>query len=269
MNDTFDVIIIGAGVSGLYAQYRMRELGLTVRGFEAGSDVGGTWYWNRYPGARFDSESYSYQYSFSKELTDEWVWTEKFASQPEIERYLNFVAGKFDLKRDIRFNSRVEHVVFNDQDRMWTVETDKGDKVRARFVLCATGLLSAFQMPPYAGVENFKGRSLHSARWPKETIDFTGKRVAIVGSGPTAVQILQTIAPEVSNLKIFQRTANWCTPLRNEPVSAVEQEEMKVKAEEIFELCKRTSAAFIHDMDSRASGEVPKAERLAKYQELY
>ena len=269
MNDTFDVIIIGAGVSGLYAHYRMRELGLTVRGFEAGSDVGGTWYWNRYPGARFDSESYSYQYSFSKELTDEWVWSEKFAGQPEIERYLNFVADKFDLKRDIRFNARVEHVVFNDQDRMWTVETDKGDVARARFVLCATGLLSAFQMPPYEGVENFKGRSLHSARWPKETIDFKGKRVAILGSGPTAVQILQTIAPEVGDLKIFQRTANWCTPLRNGPVSAAEQEEMKVKAEEIFELCKRTSAAFIHDMDARASGEVPKAERLANYQELY
>jgi cation diffusion facilitator CzcD-associated flavoprotein CzcO len=269
MQDNVDVIIIGAGISGLYAQYRMRELGLSVQGFEAGSDVGGTWYWNRYPGARFDSESYSYQFSFSEELIQEWTWSEKFAGQPEIERYVNFVADKFDLKRAIEFNSRVESVVFDDASRTWTVETLNGKTCRGRFVLCATGLLSAYQMPPYPGTENFKGLSLHSARWPKEDIDFSGKKVAIIGSGPTAVQILQTIAPQVGELKLFQRTANWCTPLRNQPVTAAEQEEMKVKANDVFELCKRTAAAFIHDMDMRASTEVSKAERMAKYQELY
>ena len=269
MRENVDVIIIGAGISGLYAQYRMRELGLSVQGFEAGEGVGGTWYWNRYPGARFDSESYSYQFSFSDELLKEWTWSEKFAGQPEIERYVNFVADKFDLKRAIQFNARIRSVVFDDATRRWTVTTEKGEQSRARFVLCATGLLSAFQLPPYPGGEDFKGLSLHSARWPKEKIDFTGKRVAIIGSGPTAVQILQTIAPEVGELKLFQRTANWCTPLRNEPVSATEQERMKSEAKEVFELCNRTFAAFIHDMDPRPSTAVPKAERWAKYEELY
>jgi len=269
MNERFDAIVIGAGVSGLYSIYRLRELGLSTKAFEAGSGVGGTWYWNCYPGARFDSESYSYQYSFSPELVEEWAWSEHFAGQPEIERYLNFVADKFDLRRDIEFGSRVATVHFDEDDRLWTVETENGHRARARFVLCATGLLSAHQFPPYPGVHDFKGQSLHSARWPKEGIDFTGKRVGIIGSGPTAVQIIQTIAADVGQLTVFQRTANWCTPLRNGPIDAATQADLKANAGEIFDLCKRTFAAFIHDMDTRASSEVPKAERWARYQELY
>ena len=269
MNEQFDAIVIGAGVSGLYALHRMRELGLSTRVFEAGTGVGGTWYWNCYPGARFDSESYTYQYSFSKDLLDEWSWSEQFAGQPEIERYLNFVADKFDLRRDIQFKSRVATVNFDDGDRLWTVTTESGQRARARFVLCATGLLSAHQFPDYAGVQDFTGRSLHTARWPKEGIDFHGKRVAIIGSGPTAVQIIQTIASEVAHLTVFQRTANWCTPLRNAPIDAVGQAEFRANAQDIFDTCKRTFAAFIHDMDTRASSEVPKAERWARYQELY
>ena len=217
MSQDFDVIVIGAGVSGLYSLYKLRELGLSARVFEAGTGIGGTWYWNRYPGARFDSESYTYQYSFSQELLDEWEWTEHFSGQPEIERYLHYVADKFDLKRDIELNARVATVIYNAGEKLWEIETKSGVRARARFVLAATGLLSAHQFPDYAGVDSFKGISLHSARWPKETIDFSGKRVGIIGSGPTAVQIIQSIAPDVAYLTVFQRTANWCTPLGKSP----------------------------------------------------
>jgi cation diffusion facilitator CzcD-associated flavoprotein CzcO len=269
MREDFDAIVIGAGVSGLYALYKLRRLGLSARVFEAGTDIGGTWYWNRYPGARFDSESYSYQYSFSQELLDEWEWSEHFAGQPEVEKYLHFVADKLDLKRDIECDARVATVVYDEAHNRWEIATQNGLRGRARYVICATGLLSAHQFPPYPGVEDFTGRSLHSARWPKEPVDFTGKRVGIIGTGPTGVQIIQTIAPEVARLTVFQRTANWCTPLRNRPITAEEQRELKAKAHEIFALCKRTWAGFIHEPDPRSAMEVPRAERWARYQDLY
>jgi cation diffusion facilitator CzcD-associated flavoprotein CzcO len=270
MSTTYDAIVIGAGISGLYSTYRLRERGLTVHGFEAGSDVGGTWYWNRYPGCRFDSESYTYQYSFSKELFQEWHWSEHFASQPEIERYVHFVADKFDLKRHYDFDARVKTVHFDDTDRMWTVTAEDGRSARARFIVAGTGLLSAFQLPDYPGVHDFAGLTVHTARWPKEGIDVRGKRVGIIGSGPTAVQVIQSIAPEVGHLTVFQRTANWCTPLRNRPITAEEQSDLTARAAEIIDHCKQTFAGFIHDMDPRASTEVAsKEERWAKYQELY
>jgi cation diffusion facilitator CzcD-associated flavoprotein CzcO len=269
MTQDYDAIVIGAGVSGLYALHKLRKLGLSARVFEAGTDIGGTWYWNRYPGARFDSESYSYQYSFSQELLDEWEWSEHFAGQPEIERYLHFVADKLDLKRDIECNARVATVIYDEADNGWEVATQNGLRARAHYVICATGLLSAHQFPPYPGVGDFTGRSLHSARWPKEPVDFTGKRVGIIGTGPTGVQIIQSIAPEVAHLTVFQRTANWCTPLRNRPITAEEQRELKAKAHDIFALCKRTWAGFIHEPDPRTAMEVPKEERWARYQDLY
>lgn len=265
----YDALVIGAGVSGLYALYKLRQLGLSVRVFEAGSDIGGTWYWNRYPGARFDSESYSYQYSFSQELIDEWQWSEHFAAQPEIERYLHFVADKFDLKRDVECNARVATAIYDETDKRWEITTQNGLRARARYVICATGLLSAHQFPPYEGVADFAGLSLHSARWPKDPVDFTGKRVGIIGTGPTGVQIIQTIAPDCQQLTVFQRTANWCTPLRNRPITAEEQTDLHKKAHEIFAQCKRTWAGFIHDPDPRAAMTVPKAERWARYQMLY
>ncbi len=218
MTQQYDAIVIGAGVSGLYALYKLRQLGLSARVFEAGTDIGGTWYWNRYPGARFDSESYSYQYSFSQELMDEWEWSEHFSGQPEIERYLHFVADKFDLKRYIECHARVASVMYNKADKRWEIETQNGLRARARYVICATGLLSVHQFPDYAGVEDFAGLSLHSARWPKEPVDFTGKRVGIIGSGPTGVQIIQSIAPDCAQLTVFQRTANWCTPRTGEGI---------------------------------------------------
>jgi cation diffusion facilitator CzcD-associated flavoprotein CzcO len=269
MSERFDAIVIGAGVSGLYALYRLRELGLSVRVFEAGSGVGGTWFWNCYPGARFDSESYSYQYSFSKELLEEWDWTQHFAAQPETERYLNHVADKFDLRRDIELEARVRTVRYDVATKLWEIETENGLHARARFVLAATGLLSAHQLPDYEGVETFGGLSLHTARWPREGIDFRGKRVGIIGTGPTGVQVIQSIAPEVGHLTVFQRTANWCTPLRNRPIDAATRRELKENAAEIFAVCNRTFAGFIHEMDERDGTGIPKEERWAQYQRLW
>ena len=247
MSNVYDAVVIGGGISGLYTLYKLRELGLSARVLEAGTDIGGTWYWNRYPGARFDSESYSYQYSFSKELIDEWQWTEHFAAQPEIERYVHFVADKFDLKRDIELNARVESAVYDEQTKRWVLTTTNGLVVEGSYLICATGLLSAFQLPDYEGVESFEGQALHSARWPKEPVDFTGKRVGVIGTGPTGVQIIQSIAPECEALTVFQRTANWCTPLRNRPITADEQTKLKETADEIFAICKRSWAGFIHE----------------------
>ena len=269
MTKQYDVIVIGAGVSGLYALYKLREFGLSTRAFEAGSGVGGTWYWNRYPGARFDSESCSYQYSFSQELLDEWNWSEQFAGQPETERYLNFVADKFGLRGDIEFNARVRSVHYDDAEKIWEIETEAGLRARAQFVLCATGLLSAHQFPDYKGVERFEGLTLHTARWPKEGVDLGGQRVGMIGSGPTAVQIVQTIASEVGHLKLFQRTANWCTPLRNETLDPQTQKAQQQNAHATFELCKTTFGGFIHGLDERLWSDVSKEQRWAKYQGLY
>ena len=269
MTERYDAIVIGAGVSGLYTLHKLRALGLAARVFEAGTDIGGTWYWNRYPGARFDSESYSYQYSFDRSLVDDWEWSEHFAAQPEVERYLHFAADRLDLKRDIECNARVASAVYDEANKSWTIETKNGIRASAPYLVCATGLLSAYQLPDYEGVENFAGLSLHSARWPKEPVDFSGKRVGVIGNGPTGVQIIQSIAPECGHLTVFQRTANWCTPLRNRAITPEEQRAHKAKADEIFALCKRTWAGFIHEPDARSAMDVPLEERWVRYQELY
>jgi cation diffusion facilitator CzcD-associated flavoprotein CzcO len=193
----FDAVIIGAGVSGLYQLYKLRELGLRVRVFEAGSGVGGTWYWNRYPGARFDSESYTYGYSFSQELLDEWDWEEHFAAQPQTERYLNYVTDKFDLRRDIQFNSRVALARYREETRSWEVVLEDGGRYSTRLLITAIGILSAPTMPNIPGVSTFKGQSCHTHSWPKEGVDFAGKHVGIIGTGATAVQTIQEIAKTV------------------------------------------------------------------------
>src|SRR5712691_2406834 len=185
--EQFDVIIIGAGVTGLYALYRLRELGLAVRTFEDGGGVGGTWYWNRYPGARFDSESYTYGYSFSEELLQEWDWKEHYSGQPENERYLNYVADKFDLRRDIRLNSRVISAVYDERENRWEVHTEDGHRARAPFVIAAVGVLSAHYVPDFAGLESFQGAWCHTGRWPKDGLEVAGKRVGVIGTGATAV----------------------------------------------------------------------------------
>jgi len=265
----FDVIIIGAGMSGLYQLYRMRELGLRVRVFETGTNIGGTWYWNRYPGARFDSESYSYGYSFSKELLEEWEWSEHFAGQPETLRYLNHVADKFDLRRDIQFCSRVTAAVFDEEARSWTVTLEDESTYHTRFLITAIGPLSTPTLPRIEGRDSFQGQSFHNARWPKTPVALAGKRVAVIGTGATGVQTIQTIAAEVGHLTVFQRTPNWCAPLHNGKIDAETQRKIKAGYPEMFARCQETFACFIHTPDPRGAFEVSDEEREAFYEKLY
>jgi cation diffusion facilitator CzcD-associated flavoprotein CzcO len=265
----YDAIIIGAGLSGMYQLYRLRELGLRVRVFEAGTNVGGTWYWNRYPGARFDSESYSYGYSFSRELLEEWEWSEHFAGQPETLRYCNYVADKFDLRRDIQFRSRVVTAIYDEDTRSWRITLEDGSEHTCRFLVTAIGPLSTPTLPRIEGRDSFRGDSFHTARWPKEPVDFAGKRVAVIGTGATGVQTIQTIAGEVGHLTVFQRTPNWCAPLHNGKIDAEMQAKIKAGYPEIFARCQETFACFIHTPDPRGALEVSDAEREAFYEKLY
>ena len=271
-NDTvevMDVLIIGAGVSGLYQLYRLRQIGLNARSFEAGGGVGGTWYWNRYPGARFDSESYSYAYSFSEELLQEWDWTEHFSGQPENEKYLNFVADKFKLKPHIRLNSRIKSAIYDEKANRWDVTTEDGHRARAQYVISAVGILSATHMPNIPGIETFKGQSFHTSRWPHEKVDFTGKRVGVIGSGATAVQLIPHVAKEAKHLTVFQRTANYCCPLRNSTIGDEEQSKIKASYQEIFRRCNQTFASFMQEFDPRRTFDVPQAERYAFYEHIW
>jgi cation diffusion facilitator CzcD-associated flavoprotein CzcO len=269
-NDTeFDVIVIGAGVAGLYQLYRLRELGLRARVFEAGSGVGGTWYWNRYPGARFDSESWTYGYSFSKELLQEWDWEEHFAAQPQTERYLNYVADKFDLRPDIQLNSRVTSAYYREETRSWLVTLEDGSRHSTRFLITAIGILSAATMPNIPGIETFKGVSCHTHRWPKKGVDFAGKRVGIIGTGATAVQTIQELTKTAGHLTIFQRTPNWCAPLHNAKISKEEMDDIRARYDEIFALCRTSPGCYIHVPDPRKTLETSPEEREAFWEQLY
>ena len=265
----YDVIIVGAGMSGMYQLYRLREFGLSIRVFEAGSDVGGTWYWNRYPGARFDSESWSYGYSFSKEVLEEWNWSENFSAQPETLKYLNFVADKFDLRRDMQFNARVKEAAFDEAANEWEIELEDGGRARARLLITALGPLSAPTMPNIPGVEDYQGEAYHTGLWPHEPVDFAGKRVAVIGTGSTGVQTIQEVAKDAAQLTVFQRTPNWCAPLLNSPIAPEEQPKIKARYDEIFEQCKQTHGCFIHKADPRYALEVSEEERNAFYEKLY
>ncbi|HEY0107264.1 MAG TPA: NAD(P)/FAD-dependent oxidoreductase [Rhizomicrobium sp.] len=216
----YDAVVIGAGFAGLYAVHKLTSLGFNVLGFEKGEDVGGVWYWNRYPGARCDCESYYYSYSFSPELEQEWSWSLRYSEQPEILRYLNHVADRFDLRRHFRFSRAVTAASFDDARGLWTVEDSAGERVTARFVISAAGCLSEVQRPAIPGLGGFAGRILHTAAWPHEPQDFTGKRVAIIGTGASGVQAISRIAKQAKALTVFQRTANWVIPVWNAPTSA-------------------------------------------------
>ena len=218
-----DVLVIGAGLSGLYILYCLRQRGLSARAYEAGSDVGGTWYWNRYPGARVDVESMQYSYHFSDELAQEWKWTEKFATQPELLQYVNHVADRFDLRRDVKFDTRVTSAIFDDDANQWTVQTDRGDIASAPYCIMATGSLSTPYRPPFPGLDEFRGDWYHTAMWPHHEVDFSGKRVGIVGTGSTGIQAIPVVAAQAKHLTVFQRTPNYTAPARNRPLDSDEQ----------------------------------------------
>jgi len=265
----FDAVVIGAGVSGLYQLYRLRELGLRVRVFEAGTGVGGTWYWNRYPGARFDSESWTYGYSFSQALLEEWDWEEHFAAQPETERYLNYVADKFDLRRDIQFRSRVTAAHYQEDTRSWDVILEDGRRYTTRLLITAIGVLSAATMPTIPGVATFQGQSCHTHYWPKVPVRFEGKRVAVIGTGATGVQTITEVAKTAGHLTVFQRTPQWCAPLHNAKIGKEEMNRIRADYPEIFARCQETYGCFIHATDPRATYEVTQEEREAFWEKLY
>jgi cation diffusion facilitator CzcD-associated flavoprotein CzcO len=265
----FDAIVIGAGISGMFMLYRLRELGLTTRVFEAGSDVGGTWYWNRYPGARFDSESWTYGYSFSKELLQEWDWKEQFSPQPDTLAYLNHVADKFDLRRDMQFRSRVKCAAWDEAKTAWTVTLEDGNRANSTFLFTAMGVLSTPTLPKVAGRESFAGQAYHPGLWPHTPVDFTGKRVGIIGTGATAIQAIPEIAKTAKQLTVFQRRPNWAAPLHNAKISKLEMEEIKSRYDEIYAHCRTTATSFIHNADPRATFDVSPQEREAFWEKLY
>jgi cation diffusion facilitator CzcD-associated flavoprotein CzcO len=265
----YDAIIIGAGMAGLYQLYRLRQLGLSVRVFESGAGVGGTWYWNRYPGARFDSESYSYGYSFSEELLQEWEWSEHFSAQPETLRYLNVVADKFDLRKDIECSRHVTVAVYDEAKNCWAIELEDGSRARATLLITAIGILSAPQMPKVEGIDSFQGDSFHTSRWPHVPVDFTGKRIAVIGTGATGVQVIQEVAKTAGHLTVFQRTPNYCAPLRNSPIDGDTQRHIKASYPEIFETCRASHGGFLHNADPRYALQVSPEERAAFYEKLY
>ena len=274
MSKQYDAIIIGAGISGMYQLHKLREQGLSVKVFEAGSGVGGTWYWNKYPGCRFDSESYTYGYSWSDEVLQEWNWTERFAPQPETERYLNFVADKFDFRKDIQFDSKISKATFDEANSQWEVELEDGNTARAEFLISATGPLNAYTLPRIPGIDSFKGDWAHTARYPKEGFggkgtDFSGKRVGVIGTGATGVQVIQEVAKTADSLTVFQLAPEWCAPLKNSPLDQSEMDDIKANYKKIFAECNETFGAFHHKFDERSALDVPADEREAFFEMRY
>jgi cation diffusion facilitator CzcD-associated flavoprotein CzcO len=264
-----DVIVIGAGVIGIYMLYKAREAGFNAVTLEQADGAGGVWYWNRYPEARFDSESYTYAYLFSKELFDDWHWSELFAGQPEVERYLNHVVDRFDLRRHMHFGVRVNSVTWDDDTATWLVRAADGTELRTHFVVSATGGLSAPYFPDVPGRESFRGISHHTGLWPKEPIDFKGKRVAVVGTGPSGVQVVPAIVDEVASLTVYQRTPNWCTPLNNRPLTDEDQEWLRRDFEPIRNQLNTGVSGFLHVPCDRYSTDDTKEERWAHYEKMW
>ncbi|HYZ21776.1 MAG TPA: NAD(P)/FAD-dependent oxidoreductase [Rhodopila sp.] len=246
---TLDAAVIGTGVAGLYQLHLLREQGLDVKAFDAAPDVGGTWYWNRYPGARFDSESYCYQYLFSEDLYKGWSWSEKFPGQPEIERWMHYVADKLDLRRDIRFNTTITSAHFNEDTGRWTVRTDKGEVIDTRFLVTCCGMLSAPLASVFPGQDTFKGQLFHTARWPNEPIDLAGKRVGVIGIGATGIQVVQTIAGEAGHLTVFVRTPQYVIPMNNPKFTPADQQAYKAKFEWFAKRLPHTFSGFEHDFE--------------------
>jgi cation diffusion facilitator CzcD-associated flavoprotein CzcO len=266
----FDAIVVGAGFSGLYMLHRLRDkLGLSARVLEAGDGVGGTWYWNRYPGARCDSESYYYSYSFSDELQQEWEWTERYPEQPEIMRYLNHVADKFDLRPDIQLGTRVTSAAFDEEANRWEIRTDGGETFSARFLITAVGCLSAANIPQIKGLESFEGDWYHTGAWPHEGVDFAGKRVGVVGTGSTGIQAIPVIAEEAGHLTVFQRTANYSVPARNAPVDPEDLKETKANYDEIRRKQRESINGHPFDINEQSPLDVSEEVRRAMYEDAW
>jgi len=274
--DRFDVIIIGAGLSGMYQLHLLRKLGFSVRVVDAAGDLGGVWYWNRYPGCRVDSESYTYGYSFSDEILDGWEWSELYSSQPENLRYLRRAAELLDVRKDMQFNARVTGMTFDEASAQWTLEFADGSRMRATFVIAATGPLSAPQYPAVEGRGSFQGEAYHTAAWPRDEagtggapVCFDGKRIGVVGTGGSGVQMIQEIAKSTAELYVFQRTPNWCMPLGNHVLSDEEKRDIRAKQKRIFEDCLKTFSGFNYGFLDKSVFDAGEAEREALFEKLY
>lgn len=274
----FDAVVIGAGLTGLYQAYRLREMGYRVLGVEGSDDIGGVWHHNRYPGCRVDSESEVYGYFWNEQLMQEWNWSERFAAQPEVLRYIHRAAEIMDIRKDFIFNARVHKAVFDDEANFWTLAFQQPDRapLTARFVFSALGPLSAPQMPKISGINTFKGESYHTANWPRDPsgfgpakLDFSNKRVAVIGVGSTGVQVTQEMGKVAGQLTVFLRAPNWCTPLGNGPMTQERMDYIKSHYNEFTSKCDASLAGFPHEFDPRNLFDVPKEERDAKLEELY
>ena len=268
--ETYDAIIIGAGFSGLYQLHTLRDqLNLSAVVFDVADDVGGTWYWNRYPGARCDSESYYYCYSFSKELQDEWRWTELYPQHDEIRRYLSHVADRFDLRRDIRLKTRVKSASFENETNTWLISTDAGKSYRCRFLVSAVGVLSSTNVPKIPGLEQFKGEWYHTGNWPHQPVEFSGKSVGIIGTGSTGIQATPVVASQASHLTVFQRTANYSVPARNRPLSQDDQQWIQDNYDEIRLKARTSSNGHPFDVNQQSALEVSDEVRRKRYEDAW
>jgi cyclohexanone monooxygenase len=262
----FDAVIVGAGFAGLYMLHRLRGLGLSARVIEAADGVGGTWYWNRYPGARCDVESLEYQTGFDADLPREWKWSERYASQPEILRYINHVADRFDLRRDIQFETRVTSARFDEATNRWNIATDRGERLSARYCIMATGCLSSPRKPDIDGLDAFEGDWYHTAYWPHEGVDFTGKRVGVIGTGSSAIQSIPLIAKQAAQLTVFQRTANFSIPAHNGPIDSETERELTADYIETRRRALDTGAGLLGPASDRFAMAVSEEERNAEYE---
>jgi cation diffusion facilitator CzcD-associated flavoprotein CzcO len=264
-----DVLVIGAGVTGIYQLYRALQDGFTAQLWEAGDGVGGTWFWNRYPGARFDSESYTYAYLFSKELFEEWEWQERFAQQTETERYFNHVVDRFGLRRHMRFGAAVTSAEFDESAATWSVTSRDGTQIRARYLIAATGVLSVPYYPEVPGRQDFRGPSIHTGRWPATPVDLAGKRVAVIGTGSSGVQVIPAIADDVASLTVYQRSANWCTPLNNAPITPEEQAQLRADFEDMCAALNTSASGFLHPVHDRKTFDDPTDVRMAFFEAMW
>ena len=268
--EVYDVLVVGAGFAGMYMLHRLRGLGLSARVYEQGSGVGGTWYWNRYPGARCDVESMQYSYSFSDELQQDWDWSERYAPQPEILKYANHVADRFNLRPDIQFNTRVDRAVFDEAANIWQVATSDGKTATARFVVLATGCLSNARMPDIKGLDRFKGKVYHTGHWPHDPVEFTGLRVGVIGTGSSGIQSVPVIAEQASHLTVFQRTANFSIPARNAKLTAEERERFRTNYPEIRRFAREEARNGIYtDLPDRGALDDGDNERRARYEQRW